>query len=429
MGVTLSDIVVALPFAAAALLASVASWRAGVWINAAAASLTFLLACPLAWQTGPTVPAHLALLTSFVAMTTSWLGRRDLQAALAARRLDRRSARHHHVAFQTLLGALLLALLSGRPWVTWLGATIAVAAVAGLTAAVRDEGAQRAACRLLVIGGVALMPALFGTLLLYLPAAPDPVWPEWQASQLAVICLTLGYGGIAGLVPLHAWLADTIAEGSTQGAALVAALPANLPLLVMLRLHAGAEVPDAPMPLLVVLGLFSLLTAACCLAASPGTRRGLTFAGTAQVGIVVFAFGLGSRSAIFAGALLLTMLALVRAAAFQSLAASRTRAAVRTHAASVMGLAGLPILAFFLLAGPTAAYLPGLLLLLGLGVLLTTVSLIGMAPGLLPTCSGDTPATVLGLAPIWLELALVALLAAAAHGPAVGWFRTMAALR
>ncbi len=430
MGLTLPDIVVALPFASAVLLACIGAWRAGVWINAASATLGFLLACLLPWQFRTALPAHLALLTAFVAMTTSWFGWRDIRAALAARRLDRRSTRHHHVAFQTLVGAILLAVLSDSPAVTWLGTAIAVAAAVGLTAAVCSVGAQRAAGRLLLMCGAGLMLALFGTLLLYLPVQSDPASLRWRASQLAVICLVLGYGGIAGLVPLHSWLPDAVGEGTKQGATLIVALLVNVPLLVILRLRSAmTDGADAPVALLVVLGLATLLTAAFCLAARLDTRRRLAFAGTAQIGIVVFAFGLGSRAATFGGLLLMTMLSLARAAALQCLDATPTQAAALTRTASVLGLAGLPIVALFLIAGATADFAPWLLLPLGTGVLVTTGSLIGGLPTPDAARDGGSPAALLELVPVWLQLALLVLLGVAMPGLVAGWFRTMAEFR
>ena len=56
-------IVVALPFVSAMVLALVASWRIGAWINAASASLQFVVAFALAWRTGA-AEAHLVLLTA-----------------------------------------------------------------------------------------------------------------------------------------------------------------------------------------------------------------------------------------------------------------------------------------------------------------------------------------------------------------------------
>ncbi len=430
MSLTLRVIVVALPFAAAVLLACTGSWRAGVGINAAAATLVFILACLLPRQLGAALPALLALLTAFVAMTTSWLGWRDVHAALAARRLNRRSTRHHHVAFQTLLGATLLAVLSDSPAVTWLGTTIAVAAAAGMIAAVRTTEAQRAASQLLLLCGIGLILALFGTLLQYQAVGPDARSGQWGVSQLAVICLVLGYGGIAGLVPLHSWLPDAVTEGTSQGATLIGTLLANVPLLVFLRLRSAmADGPDTPIVPYVVLGLATLLLAACCLATRPDMWRRLTFAGTALIGVVVFAFGLGSSAATFGGLLLMTMVTLVRASAFQCLEAAPTRAAIWTRTASDLGLAGLLLLALFLIVGATADYQPWLLLPLGAGVLLTAGSLLVGRPASGVARDAIRPANLLELAPVWLQLALVVLLAVAIPGPVVGWFRTMAAFR
>jgi hydrogenase-4 component F len=430
MSLTLPVIVVALPFAAAVSLACIGSWRAGVGINTAATTLVFILACLLPWQLHTALPALLALLTAFVAMTTSWFGWRDVRAALAARRLDRRSTRHHHVAFQTLVGATLLAVLSDSPAVTWLSTTIAVAAAAGVITAVRTTEAQRAASQLLLLCGAGLMLALFGTLLLSLATGPDAVSGQWGGSQLAVICLVLGYGGIAGLVPLHSWLPDAVAEGTTHGATLVGTLLANVPLLVFVRLRSAvADVPDRPVVLYVVVGLATLLLAAFCLATRPDMRRRLTFAGTALIGVVVVAFGLGSPAATLGGLLVMTMVTLVRASAFQCLGAAPTRVGDWTRTASVLGLAGLPILALFLIAGATADYQPWLLLPLGAGVLLTAGSLLRGSPATDAARAAIRPANLLELAPVWLQLGLVVLLAVAMPGPVAGWFRTMATFR
>ena len=325
MSLTLAGIVVVLPFASAGLLACIGSWRTGVRINAASSSLLFVLACLLPAHFASALAAHLAVLTSFVAMTTSWFGWRDVRAALGTRRLDRYRTRLHHVAVQVLVGAMLLAIVSDSPALTWLGTAIAVAAAAALTGTVRTLTAQRATGRLLQLCGVALMLALFGTLLLHLAAAPEQASLQWSAGRfhlappdLAMLCLVLGYGGIAGLAPLHSWLPDAAAESTAPGAILITALLANVPLLAMLRVRCAiADGPDAPVALLVVLGLATLLVAGFCLLARRDTRRSLAFAGSAQTGIVVFAFGLGGRTATLAGLLLMTLTTLAKAAALQ----------------------------------------------------------------------------------------------------------------
>jgi hydrogenase-4 component F len=433
MGVTLAVIVVALPFASAALLAGVASWRAGAWINAACTSLLFVLTCWLPAHLDRALSAHLALLTGFVAMTTSWNGWRDVRFALAARRLDRRRTRLHHVAFQTLLGAILLAVLSDSPATTWLGSAIAVAAAAGMTAATRTLEAQGAASRLLLLCGAGLMLALLGTELLYLAAGPEAASLRWSTprlhlppSNIAVLCLVLGYGGIAGLVPLHAWLPDAAAEATAQGATAISALLVNVPLFVILRLRpvlAGG--PDSPVALLVVLGLATLLLAAFCLSARLDARRSLAFAGTAQIGTVVFAFGIGSRTATMAGLVLATSLSLARASVLRRFDPAPGQVTMATGTASVVVLAGLPVVALFVLAGPTVACAPWLLAALAAGALMTTGCLIG-GLGSRPAARATTAVPgPLELVTVWLPLALAVLLAAAMPGPVAGWFRAI----
>ena len=367
-------LVVALPFASAALLALVASWRIGTLINAGSASLQFVVACALAWHAG--AAAALVVLTAFVAMTTSWFGRRDLAAALAARTLGRRRARLYHVGYQALVGALQLAVLADDPIVTWLALVAGVAAAAAVTGAVRGPAAREAASRLAVQCAIGLLLALLGTLLL------DPV------PTLAGVLLLLGYGAVAGLIPLHPWPVSAAGEGLAPGAMLP-----NVPLVLFMRLGIAPA-------LLVAFGLAVLL--ACAVATFTGVdwRRVATLAGMAQLGMVVFAIGVGARQAAWQH---MTLLALARSAVLQS--QGNDVFAWLTFAAL------LPLYALYRLAEPTVAVAPVLLLPLAVGVLLAAVALTGRRP------AGATAGWV-AATPVWLQLAVIAVLAFAVPGVA-----------
>jgi hydrogenase-4 component F len=179
----------------------------------------------------------------------------------------------------------------------------------------------------------------------------------------------------------------------------------------------------------VILGLATLLVAGFCLLARRDTRRSLAFAGSAQTGIVVFAFGLGGRTATLAGLLLMTLTTLAKAAALQCAGPAAVPAAARTHTAAVLALAGLPIYALFLVAGSTADYSAWLLLPLGAGVLLTAGSLAGgLLPGPIVVQAPNGPASLLELAPVWLQLVVALLLAVAIPSPVLDWFRRMVEL-
>ena len=216
-------IVVALPFVSAMVLALVASWRIGAWINAGSASLQFVVAFALARRTG-VAEAHLVLLTSLVAMTVSWSGRRDIARLLAARSLNRRRVRFYHVGYQVLIGAIQGAALADDLVLTWLALVVAVAAAAVVTGAVRDAAASAAASRLLLLCGIGLMLALLGTLLL------------GMAPELASWFLLLGYAGAAGWCRCNVWMTTAAAEGMPPSAVIVTTLLPNVPMLLFMRL-------------------------------------------------------------------------------------------------------------------------------------------------------------------------------------------------
>ncbi len=377
-------IVVTLPLASAAVLAVVASWRAAIWINAGSASLQFVAACALMWHSGEAATT-LVLLNAFVAMTTSWCSHRDIAASLAARTLTRRRVRRYHSGCQVLAGAMQAAVLVDDLVLTWLALVVAVAAAAVMTGAAR--GGAAAASRLVLHCTIGLLFALLGTLLLELAPAPAGVF------------LLLGYGTLAGLMPLHSWLANAAAQGVPPGAVIVTLL-ANVPLLLFMRLHIVPE-------LLIALGLASLLLCGVALFAGRDRRRTVTLAGMAQLGIAVFAIGIGAWQAAW---LQMTLVTLARSAALQS----------HGNEIAWLVLTLLPLYALYLLAGPTAAVAAWLLVPLAAGVLVTVWALVAQRPA-------GVPADWVAAAPIWLQLALVVLLALAMPGPVVAWFRSMAA--
>ncbi len=363
-----------LPLATAALLALIAPWRTGTLINAGSTTVVFLLACALPWRTAD----HLAQLTAFIAMTTSWYGRRDVAAALEAHLLGRRRIQLYHVAFQVLLGTLLLALLAEEPAGTWFALAFAIAGAAAIVGVARSG--KDAASRLLLLCGCGLTLALLGILLLDIAPAP------------ATILFILGYGGVAGLLPLHGWLADAATEAPVQGAILASVLMVNVPLLTFMRLQTATGPA-----LLVALGIVSLIAGGALLLSRPERRHAIAFGGMAQLGLIECAIGLGTGAA----PRLIAMLALIRAAALQCQGDDPARYA------ATLALALLPLFSLYLLAEPATAFSAWLLVPLGLGTLLTSYGLLRDLPKVTPK------RTELLSVPVWLELALAVGLAVA----------------
>ncbi len=330
-------LVVLVPLVGAAVLAAVPHRAASAWLNIAVATATFALACRLPWQLGARAfllvdlpAAHFSIIGGFVGVVGAWFGRAD--------------GRRHFVVFQLLLGFSLAALLANDFPAAWIciAASVIVAAVAiGLPL---TADAVAAAWRFFLLSGVGVALALFGTVALYL-ASRSAYSGAFDGGllNLAFVLIVIGYGTVAVLAPMPA--------------------AALAPLLLILRLRtlvaaqAGALSPG---PLLLVLGLSMLIVAALLLLREREAGSGLAFAGIGQLGVAIFAFGLGTEAAMFAGILQLTLLTLTRAALLE-----------RPPIAAVIAIAGLPpfglFVSFFLVMMATVTTAPWLALPLGVG--------------------------------------------------------------
>src|SRR5213079_1397737 len=121
--------------------------------------------------------------------------------------------------------------------------------------------------------------------------------------DVAFVFLLLGYGTKVGLAPLHAWLPDAHAEGPTPISAVLSGLLLNVALYALLRfklLLAANPGALAPGPLMVILGLVSLIFAAFMLYRRRDIKRMFAYSSIEHMGIITFAFGMGGPLANFA---------------------------------------------------------------------------------------------------------------------------------
>lgn len=438
------------------------------FVNIGVSAVSLLLALVLlgqepgqqGWTRTDALNLPFVLVSALVGLTTAVFS----AATLDAERLDALRLRAYHAAFQVFMGAQILALLADNLGVMWVAIEIATLASVLMVGIHGTPAAIAAAWRFLILCGVGIALALFGTILLYLAAQPvigagDPglSWGALRAVAadcdpgvlgLAFVFLLVGYGTKAGLVPLHSWLPDAEAEGPLPICAVLSGLLLNAALLAILRAQAvvGAN-PDAlaPGPFLIGFGLASLLLAALALWRRRDARRLFAWSSIEHVGLATIAFGLGGAAANLAGILHLLGHALVKSAVFFAVgAAAQLKGSQRiaeigglasSHPAlgwglalGVAGLAGMPPFALFVsefaLVTEAAARQPWLLAPLGLGLLLAAAALIRALQAL---CLGpptpDAPprgafalpgGTMWATGPVWLHLALAAALGFAA---------------
>ncbi len=467
-----------IPVAAAALLALIPGHRAGALGNIAASAGTLVAALVLAAGERDAgtlffvddLNAWLVVLTAFVGFTTSLYSAGYIGHEARHRPLEPWQLRFYHAMFQGFMAAMLLALTAnniGLMWVAVEGATLTTALMVSLY---RTKAGIEAAWKYFILCGVGIALALFGTILIYLAAQTAQfhglaamAWTELQLRapnfdaailNIAFVFVLVGYGTKVGLVPLHAWLPDAHAEGPTPISAVLSGQLLNVALYAVLRfkmLLAANDQAMAPGPLMVAMGLLSLLVAGATLYRRRDVRRLFSYSSVEHMGLMTLAFGLGGPIANFAGLLHMAMHALTKSAIFfavGSMAQSRGSQEISALAgttishpvlgwgfvAAVLAIAGLPpfgiFAAEFMLVTSAIDHAPWLGaaivagLLLAFGGLIRHLQTIAFAP----VPDGAQAIRVAPPLSLYVHLALVLAAGIWLPPPMVAWLRQIAGL-
>ena len=469
--------VLLVPLIAATVLVVVPDYRLSARINVAASLLALLAAVSLLWAR-PAAGQYLLVddlnivfivLTNFVACTTSAFSASYIAHELETGRLTPSYLRFYHAMYQIMLFGMNLALIANNIGLMWVAVELATLTTVMMVGIYRTHEAIEAAWKYFILGSVGIALALFGTILVYLTARPvvgegmdAMVWSvllrrasEFDPSLLnvAFIFLLLGYGTKVGLAPLHAWLPDAHAEGPTPISAVLSGLLLNVALYALLRFkmllaaNAGAI---APGPLMIALGLLSLIFAGFMLYRRRDIKRMFAYSSIEHMGIIVFAFGMAGPIGNFAGLLQMTMHSLTKSAIFFSVGhVAQVKGTQRiadigglTESHPVLGwgliagvaaIAGLPPFGVFqsefLVVSSTFAREPVLAVLLVFGLLVAFGALMlrvtSVAFGAPRGPVGPVQASYV---PMFAHLALVLVAGFYLPAPVVAWFQHVAAL-
>ncbi|MGZ5841609.1 MAG: hydrogenase 4 subunit F [Xanthobacteraceae bacterium] len=469
--------VLVIPAIAAALLAVLPGYRITARINVAATGLTLLCALSLFFRRPEPgiyllvddLNATFIVLTTFVGFTTSIFSASYIGHELEIGRLTPPFVRFYHAMYQVLMFAMNLALIANNIGLMWVAIEMATLTTVLMVGIYRTHEALEAAWKYFILGSVGIALALFGTILVYMAARPvvgegidAMVWTilvkradafDPALLDVAFVFLLLGYGTKVGLAPLHAWLPDAHAEGPTPISAVLSGLLLNVALYALLRFKMLLAVNTgalAPGPLMVTLGLISLVFAAFMLYRRRDIKRMFAYSSIEHMGIITFAFGMGGPLANFAGLLHMTMHSLTKSAIFFAVGhVAQVKGTQRiadmgglteTHpmlgwslVVGVVAIAGLPPLGIFmsefLVVSSTFARAPLLALVLVFGIL------VGLAALFLRLNSiafgeprGPVGKTNASYVPMFAHLALV--LGAGIYLPPalVTWFQNVAGL-
>ena len=466
------------PAVAALVLVLVSGYRFGARLNVGAALLC-LLAAAVLFQARPEANLYLRVddfniyliaLNNWVSFTTSVFSAGYIAHELETGRLTPAYLRFYHAMYQALLFAMNLALLANNIGLLWVAIELATLVTVLMVGLYRTHAALEAAWKYFILGSLGIALALFGTILVYLAAQPAigqglpaMAWDRLLAHadafdpallNLAFIFLLLGYGTKAGLVPLHAWLPDAHAEGPTPISAVLSGLLLNVALYAVLRfkmLMSANPSALAPGPLMVGLGLLSLLFAGLMLYRRGDIKRLFAYSSIEHMGIITFAFGMGGPLANFAGLLHMTLHSLTKSAIFFTVGhisqvkgtqrISTIRGLTVTHptlgwglVAGVIAIAGMPpfgvFMSEFLVVSSTFARQPLLALPLVVGLLLAFGTLLWRLHGVAfgqPDSAAFVPVRASTL-PTTVHLLLVLVAGFWLPEPLVAWFRHVAML-
>jgi hydrogenase-4 component F len=472
-----SNALLAIPAVAACLLAFQTDYRRSAQINFIASGATFFYALVLVIK-GKEAGTFLSVddlnivfitLSTFIGFTTSAFSASYIAHEIETGRLTLGNLRFYHAMYQVLMCAMNLALLASNIGLMWVAVEVATLTTVLMVGIYRTRDALEAAWKYFILGSVGIALALFGTILVYLAAEPvlgegydAMVWTSLMAQashfsprllNVAFVFLMLGYGTKVGLAPMHAWLPDAHAEGPTPISAVLSGLLLNVALYAVLRfkmLLTANAAAITPGPMLVVLGLASLIFAALMLYRRDDIKRLFAYSSIEHMGLIAFAFGIGGPLANFAGLLHMTMHSLTKSAIFFAVGhiaqvkgtqkIADIRGLTESHpilgwglVISVLAICGMPPLGVFmsefLVVSSTFAQQPWLVIPVVLGLLLAFGALLmrltSMAFGEPSQSKGEIEASVV---PLFAHLALVAIAGLYLPSYLVAWFQNVARL-
>ena len=469
--------ILVIPAASAVLLVLLPGYWLTARLNVLAALLTFVAALSLL-VVRPAPTAYLfvddlnivfIVLSTFVGFTTSAFSASYIAHELEIGRLTRQYLRFYHAMYQTLMFSMNLGLLANNIGLMWVAIELATLTTVLMVGIYRTHEALEAAWKYFILGSVGIALALFGTILVYMAARPvigeghdAMVWTALvekaagfspELLNVAFVFLMLGYGTKVGLAPLHAWLPDAHAEGPTPISAVLSGLLLNVALYALLRfkiLMTANTAAFAPGPLMVTLGLVSLIFAGFMLYRRRDIKRMFAYSSIEHMGLITFAFGMGGPLANFAGLMHMTMHSLTKSAIFFAVGhisqakgtqkIAEIRGLTESHPVlgwglvlGVVAIAGLPpmgiFMSEFLIVSSTFARQPLLALLVVFGLLIAFGALLlrlnEIAFGKPIGSSAPVEASYV---PLFAHLGLVLAAGIYLPAPLVAWFQGVARL-
>jgi hydrogenase-4 component F len=266
--------------------------------------------------------AWMVLLISVVSLGSSLYAGRYFRRDVKSGTVSPGRVKEFFVLTPLFTTGMFLVVLANNLGVMWFALEAAALSSVLLVALYNRNTSLEAAWKYVILGGLGLALALFGTVFTYAAAVdkstttlPSFNWSHLMSIagsldkrmvKLAFVFVLVGYGTKAGLAPMHTWLPDAHSEAPSPTSAMLSGVSLKVALYALLRFHILTTAclgTSFSRTLLLVLGLGSMFLAAPFILVQNNLKRLLAYSSLEHVGLICAGIGLNSRLTIF-GALL-----------------------------------------------------------------------------------------------------------------------------
>ena len=266
--------------------------------------------------------AWMVLLIAIVSLATSLYAVRYFRRELDNGTVTERRFREFYVLTPLFAAGMFFVVLANNLGVMWIAVEATALSSVLLVALYNRKTSLEAAWKYVMLGGLGLVLALFGTIFTYAAAIgktggamPSFNWSRLLAMApqldhhlitLAFIFALVGYGTKAGLAPMHTWLPDAHSEAPSPTSAMLSGVSLQIAVYALVRFHILTTAclgSSFSSNLLLGFGLFSMLLAGPFILVQQNLKRMLAYSSLEHVGLIFVAVGMNAPLTVF-GALL-----------------------------------------------------------------------------------------------------------------------------
>ncbi len=195
-----------------------------------------------------------------------------------------------------------------------------------LTAFYTGRNSAEAAFKYLIMGSLSASALLIAIIIIYsqlgtlnmaeISANIHNMSPHYRV--IAMIFFVVGIGVEAEIFPLNGWAPDAYTEAPGPVGGAFAGIVVKAGIYAMVRMMFTLFDISGPMQILIVIGMITLIVAETSALRQEKLKRMLAYSSIGQMGLVLVAFGMGTKAGVFAALFLMLNHAIIKPLLFLS---------------------------------------------------------------------------------------------------------------